>query len=81
MDLQCVPSFLGLLSHDNTDISVAMVDLLQELTDVDTLNESEEGADALVEALADNQVRGNLKLYRLSSHSPMIEILTLYNND
>lgn len=28
-----------------------MVDLLQELTDVDTLNESEEGAEVLIDAL------------------------------
>ena len=43
VDLQCVPSLLGLLSHENADISIAVVDLLQELTDIDTLNESEEG--------------------------------------
>ena len=56
VDLGCVGSFLGLLSHANTDISVAMVDLLQELTDVDTLHESEEGANSLVLALMTNQV-------------------------
>lgn len=33
------------------DISIAVIDLLQELTDVDTLNESEEGAAALIDAL------------------------------
>ena len=33
------------------DISIAAVDLMQELTDVDTLNESEEGASALIGAL------------------------------
>merc|ERR1719376_393286 len=42
VQLQCVQSLLGLLSHENTDISVAVVDLLQELTDIDALNESEE---------------------------------------
>ncbi len=56
VSLGCVPSFLGLLSHENTDLSVAVVDLLQELTDVDQLNESEEGADALVDALVKEQV-------------------------
>ncbi len=40
----------------NADISVAVVDLLQELTDVDTLHESEEGTDALITALCDGQV-------------------------
>ena len=43
VDLQCVPSLLGLLSHENSDISIAVVDLIQELTDIDTLNESEDG--------------------------------------
>lgn len=33
------------------DISIAVIDLLQEMTDVDTLNESEEGATALIDAL------------------------------
>ena len=33
------------------DIAIAVVDLMQELTDVDTLNESEEDAAALVDAL------------------------------
>nr|CAH7728166.1 unnamed protein product [Callosobruchus chinensis] len=54
--LQVIPSLLELLAHDNTDISVATVELLQELTDVDILNESEEGAEALLEALLDHQI-------------------------
>ena len=29
VDLNVVPSILGLLNHDNTDISVGVVDLLQ----------------------------------------------------
>jgi len=56
VELNCVSSMLGLLSHENTDISVATIALLQELTDVDTLNESEEGAQALIQNLLDNQV-------------------------
>ena len=36
--LGCVQSMLGLLSHENTDISVAVVDLLQEMTDADNLS-------------------------------------------
>jgi beta-catenin-like protein 1 len=55
VQLGCVKSFLGLLSHENADIAVAAVDLLQELTDVDTLNESEEGAASLVDSLAAEQ--------------------------
>ncbi|XP_077982087.1 beta-catenin-like protein 1 [Glandiceps talaboti] len=60
VDLNAVQSLLGLLTHDNTDISVATVDLLQELTDVDTLSESEDGATALIDALLDNQVVATL---------------------
>ncbi|ERL84120.1 hypothetical protein D910_04173 [Dendroctonus ponderosae] len=54
--LQVIPSLLELLAHDNTDIAVATIELLQELTDVDILNESEEGADALLESLLEHQV-------------------------
>ncbi|KAL1140811.1 hypothetical protein AAG570_000739 [Ranatra chinensis] len=56
VELNAIPSLLELLSHENTDISVAVVDLLQELTDVDILNESVEGAEALVESLLNHQV-------------------------
>merc|ERR1719495_47223 len=56
VELNCVSTLLGLLNHDNTDISVAAIDVIQELTDVDTMNESDEGAEALLQALFDNQV-------------------------
>lgn len=56
VDLNTVPSLLGLLSHENTDISVGVVDLLQELTDVDAMTGSEEGASSLIQALLDNQI-------------------------
>nr|CAG4646150.1 EOG090X03ST [Macrothrix elegans] len=51
-----IPKLLGLLSHDNADISVAVVNLLQELTDIDTLNESQEEAASLIDALLDQQI-------------------------
>ncbi|XP_038160834.1 beta-catenin-like protein 1 [Cyprinodon tularosa] len=56
VELNAVHSLLGLLSHENTDVAIAVVDLLQELTDIDTLNESEEGAEVLIEALHEGQV-------------------------
>ncbi|KAG8232430.1 hypothetical protein J437_LFUL012861 [Ladona fulva] len=56
VELQAVPSLLELLAHENTDIAVSVVDLLQELTDVDILHESQEGADALMDALLQHQV-------------------------
>ncbi|XP_075951559.1 beta-catenin-like protein 1 [Anarhichas minor] len=56
VELNAVHSLLGLLSHENTDVAIAVVDLLQELTDIDTLQESEEGAEVLVDALLEGQV-------------------------
>ncbi|XP_073945334.1 beta-catenin-like protein 1 [Choristoneura fumiferana] len=53
VELKCINSLLELLSHDNTDISTKVVHLLQELTDVDILHESEEGADELINALVE----------------------------
>ena len=60
MQLNAVQTLLGLLSHDNSDIALAVVDLLQELTDVDSVDESEVEAERLVEALLAEQVRTHL---------------------
>ncbi|CAN8000383.1 unnamed protein product [Ixodes pacificus] len=60
VELNAVQSILGLLSHENTDISIAVVDLVQELTDVDSLHESQEGADVLIDALIDGQIVAQL---------------------
>ncbi|MCJ8742040.1 hypothetical protein PDJAM_G00077600 [Pangasius djambal] len=54
-----IPELYHLLVELNavqTHIAIAVVDLLQELTDVDTLNESEEGAEVLIDALLEGQV-------------------------
>uniref|UniRef100_UPI00358EA57A beta-catenin-like protein 1 n=1 Tax=Myxine glutinosa TaxID=7769 RepID=UPI00358EA57A len=56
VELDAVNSLLGLLGHDNTDIAIAVVDLLQELTDVDAVSGSEEGAQMLTDALLEGQV-------------------------
>lgn len=56
VELNAIPSLLELLAHQNTDISVAVIDLLQELTDVDILHESLEGAEVLIESLRKQQV-------------------------
>ncbi|XP_028848991.1 beta-catenin-like protein 1 [Denticeps clupeoides] len=56
VELNAIHSLLGLLSHENSDISIAIVDLLQELTDIDTLHESEEGAEVLIDALLEGQI-------------------------
>lgn len=51
-----VNSLLELLSHPNSDISIGIVDLLQELTDADILHESVEGAETLIEALRSQEI-------------------------
>lgn len=56
IDLNSCSTMIQLLNHENTDIFIAMVNFLQELTDVDTLTESEEGANNLIDALMDGQV-------------------------
>ncbi|XP_053309605.1 beta-catenin-like protein 1 [Spea bombifrons] len=56
VELNAVQSLLGLLGHENTDVCIAVVDLLQELTDIDTLHESEEGAQVLIDALVEGQI-------------------------
>lgn len=55
VELSCVPSILGLLTHENTDIAIAAVDLLQEMTDIDTLNETDD-ASVFIDAMLDAQV-------------------------
>lgn len=55
VELHAIPSLLELLAHQNTDISVAIIDLLQELTDVDILHESLQGADVLIDTLVKQQ--------------------------
>jgi beta-catenin-like protein 1 len=60
VELNGIPSLLELLSHPNTDISVSVVNLIQELTDIDILHESMEGAEKLIEALRKQQACGLL---------------------
>ncbi|XP_037085775.1 LOW QUALITY PROTEIN: beta-catenin-like protein 1 [Pollicipes pollicipes] len=56
VQLGTVASLLALLGHDNTDIAIAVIDLLQELTDVETDTEAgERGAERLVAALLEQQ--------------------------
>ncbi|XP_067615738.1 beta-catenin-like protein 1 [Eurosta solidaginis] len=56
VELHGIPSILELLAHPNTDIAVAIIDLLQEVTDVDILGETSDGAEVLIEALRKQQV-------------------------
>ncbi|CAK1599940.1 unnamed protein product [Parnassius mnemosyne] len=72
VELKCISSLLELLSHDNTDISTKVVHLLQEFTDVDILHESEEGAEELINALAEAEAPALLlhNLTRLDEQVP-----------
>ncbi|OWM64354.1 hypothetical protein CDL15_Pgr020320 [Punica granatum] len=80
VSLNAVPSILGLLSHDNTDIAIDVVQLLQDLTDEDALEDNDEPARALVDALVENSVLELLvqNLQRLSE-SDSDEMAAVYN--
>ncbi|XP_028968634.1 beta-catenin-like protein 1 [Galendromus occidentalis] len=71
VELNTVESILGLLGHENSDIANAAVDLLQEMTDVDTLHESEEGALALIDCLIEKRIVSQLveNMQRLNEHN------------
>ncbi|KAK9950670.1 hypothetical protein M0R45_006147 [Rubus argutus] len=60
------------LNHDNTDIAIDVVQLLQDLTDEDVLDENDEPARVLVDALVENNVLELLvqNLLRLSDSDP-----------
>ncbi|KAK1322134.1 hypothetical protein QJS10_CPA03g02524 [Acorus calamus] len=54
VSLNAVPSIVGLLNHDNIDIAIDAVNLLQDLTDEDVLEDNDEPAKVLVDALVEN---------------------------
>jgi beta-catenin-like protein 1 len=56
VETNTVQTLMGLLSHDNSDVAIAVIDLLQEMTDVDTVNESEEEAEKLIDSMLEEQV-------------------------
>jgi len=50
--LNAVPSILGVLAHDNSDVAAHALELLHELTDADAVESHEEGGAALVRSVA-----------------------------
>ncbi|KAK9266441.1 hypothetical protein L1049_007438 [Liquidambar formosana] len=80
VNLNAIPSIVNLLSHDNTDIAVDVVVLLQDLTDEDVLEDNDEPARILVDALIKNNVLELLvqNLHRLSDTDPE-EMAAMYN--
>ncbi|CAN0897371.1 Beta-catenin-like protein 1 [Linum grandiflorum] len=81
VSLGAIPSVLGLLSHDNTDIAIDVVQLLQDLTDEDVLEDNDEPARVLVDALVENNVLELLvqNMQRLSETDPD-EMAAVYNS-
>jgi beta-catenin-like protein 1 len=67
-----VPSIVNLLSHENSDIANDVVQLLQDLTDEDALEDNDEPARVLVDALVENNVLELLvqNMNRLSEADP-----------
>lgn len=51
METNAIQTILGLLGHDNSDVAIAVIDLLQELTDEGAMTESEEEVEGLVDTL------------------------------
>ncbi|KAJ6219846.1 hypothetical protein RDWZM_005658 [Blomia tropicalis] len=50
-----VPKLLGLLSHENTDIACAVVELIEELTDLEDIQEIDQ-VGILIDTLIDHQI-------------------------
>lgn len=50
-----VPSLLGCLAHENTDISIAVIGLLQEMTEVDTISDELQDAIVFIDAFRESQ--------------------------
>lgn len=54
--MNVIASMLELLAHPNTDIAAAIVEIFMELTDVDILHESTEGAETLIDCLQEQSI-------------------------
>ncbi|GAB4836129.1 hypothetical protein Ancab_001044 [Ancistrocladus abbreviatus] len=80
VNLNTIPSILGLLNHDNTDIAIDVVSLLQDLTDEDVLEDNDEPARILVDCLVENNALELLvqNLFRLNEADPD-EMAAVYN--
>lgn len=78
--LNTVPSIVDLLGHDNIDIAIDVVGLLMDLTDEDVLEDNDEPARILVDALIENNALELLvqNISRLSEADPD-ETAAIYN--
>lgn len=80
VQLNTIPSILGLLTHDNTDIASDVVALIQDLTDEDVFDDAQDPATVLVHALLENNALELLvqNLARLDETDPD-ESTAVYN--
>lgn len=80
VSLGTVNSITGLLNHDNTDVAIDAVTLLQDLTDADVVEDNDESALVLVDALIENNAAELLvqNLARLNDSDPD-ESAAIYN--
>ncbi|KAH6837658.1 ARM repeat superfamily protein [Perilla frutescens var. hirtella] len=80
VSLGTVNSITGLLNHDNTDVAIDAVTLLQDLTDADVVEDNDESALVLVDALIENNAAELLvqNLARLNDSDPD-EAAAIYN--
>ncbi|CAG8812724.1 18002_t:CDS:2, partial [Racocetra persica] len=57
VQMGAIPSIVSLLSHENTDIAIDVVELLNELTDEDVVAENDEDAmKVFIDSLLENQI-------------------------
>lgn len=56
VSMSVVASMLELLQHPNTDIACAVIENLSEMTDVDILHESTDGAEKLIDCLQEQKI-------------------------
>ncbi|XP_011005908.1 PREDICTED: beta-catenin-like protein 1 [Populus euphratica] len=85
INLNTIPSILSLLSHENTDIAIDVIQLLQDLTDEDVVEMSNENEEESMKALVNTLIENNVlellvqNLQRLSDSDDQDEMAAVYN--
>ncbi|KAJ6364478.1 hypothetical protein OIU76_029434 [Salix suchowensis] len=83
--LNSIPSILSLLSHENTDIAIDVIQLLQDLTDEDVVEMSNENEEESMKVLVNTLIENNVlellvqNLQRLSDSDDQDEMTAVYN--
>ncbi|KAG5247214.1 beta-catenin protein [Salix suchowensis] len=83
--LNSIPSILSLLSHENTDIAIDVIQLLQDLTDEDVVEMSNENEEESMKVLVNTLIENNVlellvqNLQRLSDSDDQDEMAAVYN--